>query len=228
MQRMEVRVPISQPFVCPECSSPLRAPSRISRQTARAWPLQVNLLILAAGIAASGVGGFMIGRQMPAIQGAARPRVASIAPAASPSPGQPAVRQSLPAGLTTGTGAAALPAPLVVAERPYPSHASAVEKIDPPPKMQAEVQSGQVVIDCMLGSAVFHPACKVSHVRGTDAFSEAAMAWLQKLPVRYVTGPRGVAPVALDHRWRVVFDDFNSPPPDPGGAAIRIVTPKKH
>ncbi len=238
MRRLQVRVPISEPFVCPECASPLRAPARISQKEARGWLLPINVWILVAGVAASGACGFFLGRNVPLVH-VQNPRMAAASVPVKPpmfsqllrdqpsGGNHPSIRSSPPEGLSTGLGAGALPLPLVVTERPFPSHAPAVERIDPPHRMQAEVQAGQVVIDCLLGSAVFHPACKVSNARGTDAFSEAAVAWLQKLPVRYVTGAHGAATVALDHRWRVVFDDFTTPPPEPRVPPKPISTPKR-
>ena len=62
MQRVLVQVPLSQPFVCPECASPLRAPGRRS-PGGRPWllpALRVGVLLAAMG--ASLVIGYTAGR----------------------------------------------------------------------------------------------------------------------------------------------------------------------
>jgi hypothetical protein len=95
-------------------------------------------------------------------------------------------------------------APLV-APRAYPAHAPSLDVADPPAHLQAEERYGQVTIDCAIAALQIKPVCHATDIRGADAFSGRAVAWLQGLAVQYAPGTRAGAPALLDHRFFRIF-----------------------
>ena len=208
MQRVLVQVPLSQPFVCPECASPLRAPGRRS-PGGRPWllpALRVGVLLAAMG--ASLVIGYTAGRAQHSVTQAVE--VAG----KRASEGIDAAGAVL--GLATPPVApvAANPAgeSVFVAERPYPLRLSPVDASKPAVHLTREARFGQVTIDCAVAQALRHPACQVTDIRGADPFSASAVQWLQSLSVHYAPSLRAGVPVSMDHRWRVVLEDFSGTP----------------
>lgn len=220
MQRIQVRVPVSQPFICPECASPLRPPTRLAGGSSSVWLTALATLSLLATVAASGTGGYMIGQWHSIPNRAASPVIsqppevhaaAILPPAAQPPPERKV--SAAPVSVTPAPQSiASMPPPIVVTDRPYPAHPPSLEASDPSPRIPQETKSGQVTIDCLLAAALIRPACRVTSVRGTDALSAAAVTWMQRLSVHYTSGPDASDFAAPDHRWRVVIDDFSGPP----------------
>ena len=202
MQRVLVQVPLDTAFVCPECASPLRPPAGHKLRGRRDWLPTVRLGVLLAAMAISLGLGYAIGRSQDkvglAARSAARDAGASLAVAS----------RSL--GLTDPP-ANASPAepPVLVAERPYPARLPSVDVSNPAERLSREARFGQVTVDCLLEAPDAKPACQVSDIRGADAFSAQAIAWLQRLNVRYAPSPHAGTTIALDHRWRVVLEDFS-------------------
>lgn len=199
MQRILLKVPLSQPFVCPECGSALRAPLR---KTIVGRPLILPALRLAVLVTAMGVSlatGYAIGR--------VQHRVGAAVTVASASLGADLHAARTMLGLVPPPPAPAA-LPIFVAERPYPARLPSVDVSRPAPRLPAEARFGQVTLDCLLDAELFRPSCQVTDIRGADAFSAAAVVWLQGLAVRYGPGRRGGVAVPLAHRWRVVFEDF--------------------
>ncbi len=224
MQRILVEVPIGKPFICPECSGRLRPPSETGLR--RPWVMPVlRVAILFLGIGLGTMQGYVWGRMQPKVtaavanvsQGTVEKVNAARAmlglqklPAESirmaPSPPAP------PASSETAPAKAAV-VPLLVADRPYPRRTPSLDAEDPPTHLADEQHFGQVVIDCTLGAIEVKPDCHASNIRGGDAFSSGAVAWLSGLSVQYAPGTRNGAPALLDHRWRVIFEDFSGAPP---------------
>ena len=218
MQRILVEVPVNKPFVCPECGGKLRPP--VDSGMRRPWVMPaIRLAILLAGIGLGTVQGYVMGRMQPSVKkavatvsqdtvdkvNAARallglPKIPAeairMAPAAPPAP-PPSPTPSKPVA-----------PPILVEARPYPRKPPPLETEDPPPHLADEQHFGQVVVDCTLGAIQVKPDCHASNIRGADAFSAAAVAWLNTLSVQYAPGTRHGAPALLDHRWRVFFEDF--------------------
>jgi hypothetical protein len=223
MQRVLVEVALSKPFVCPECGGKLRSPVKTGMR--RPWVMPVlRLAILLAGIGLGIVQGYVIGRMQPTVKRA----VASVSHdtvekvnAARALLGLPklppeairAAPDSAPPPAQMPQAAKPAAAPLLVAERPYPHKSPPIDSADPPAHLSDEQHFGLVVVDCTLGAIEVKPACHATDTRGGDAFSAAAVAWLNGLSVQYAPGRRNGAPALLDHRWRVVFDDFAGAPP---------------
>ncbi len=228
MQRILVEVPVNKPFVCPECGGKLRPPTE-GRQR-RPWVMPaIRLAILLLGIGLGTVQGYVMGRMQPSVKkavatvsqetvekvNAARallglPKLPAesirMAPAAaSAPPPQPAAAKSAPP-------------PILVELRPYPRKTLPLDTEGPPSHLAEEQHIGQVVIDCTLGAIQVKPECHASNIHGTDAFSAAAVAWLEGLSVQYAPGTRNGAPALLDHRWRVFFEDFSGTTPHPAAS----------
>lgn len=213
MQRVQVRVPISEPFVCPECGGRLRPPGRLGGSR-RPWLLPaMRVSVLVGCIGAALVLGYSVGRIQPAVhkavQQAARDAGAGLKSAGSalglgdqPPPKPAAVVPPAPRA----------PLPIFVGERPYPTRALSVDVTNPPTHLPREARFGEVTIDCTLEAVLTHPTCHVTDIRGADAFSAAAIAFLQSQAVQYAPSSRTGSPTLLDHRWRVVFQDFSGAP----------------
>jgi hypothetical protein len=101
------------------------------------------------------------------------------------------------------------PLPIFVGERPYPARALSVDVTNPPTHLPREARFGEVTIDCTLQAVLPHPTCHVTDIRGADAFSAAAITFLQSQAIQYAPSSRTGSPTLLDHRWRVVFQDFS-------------------
>lgn len=210
MQRILLKVPLSQAFVCPECAGPLRAPRRAS---VAGRPLLLPLLrlaVLAAAVTVSLAAGYTAGRVRNGVDTAVRAATAHLdanlheAKAAlglTQAPVQPASLPAVPA-LT-----------VFVSERAYPARLPPVDTIKPAARLPGELRFGQVTLDCLLGAGSTRPSCQVTDIRGADPFSAAAVVWLQSLAVQYSPSLRGGVPTNLAHRWRVVLEDFSGTPP---------------
>ncbi len=206
MQRVLVKVALSQPFVCPECGSPLRPPGQL-RKAARLSLLlpALRMAVLLAAMGASGAAGYVAGRMQPAVSkavhtaGTGLEAVESAVGLAVPSP----------AVAANAVPTARAAAPVFVADRPYPLRAAPVDAAKPPGRLMREARFGQVTVDCALAAVLRHPACQVTDIRGADPVSAAAVLWLQGLSVQYAPSVRGGASVSLDHRWRVIFEDYS-------------------
>jgi hypothetical protein len=224
MQRILVEVPIGKPFVCPECGGKLRPPSETGLR--RPWVMPaVRVAILFLGIGLGTMQGYVWGRMQPRMRSAvadvSQDTVAKVnaaramlglktLPAESirPAPGTP-----VPPAASGTAPAKAAAAPILVADRPYPRRTPSLDAEDPPTRLADEQHFGQVVVDCTLGAIQVRPDCHASNVRGGDAFSSVAVAWLDGLSVQYAPGTRNGAAALLDHRWRVIFEDFSGTPP---------------
>jgi hypothetical protein len=219
MQRILVEVPIGKAFVCPECGGKLRPPSGGGLH--RPWVMPaLRIAILFLGIGLGTLQGYVWGRMQPTMKkavatvsrdtaekvNAARAllglqKLPSEAIRLAPAPPVPATESAAPP-------AKAVTSSILVADRPYPRKAPALDTEDPPTHLADEQHFGQVVVDCTLGALQVRPECHASNVRGGDAFSASAVAWLNGLSVQYAPGNRNGAPTLLDHRWRVFFEDF--------------------
>ena len=204
MQRVQVQVPVSQPFVCPECGSPLRPPGRKAGKRNPIVLPALRIAVLLAAMAVSAAGGYAVGRVQhsvgQAVQTAAQRADASLAQA------------RLAFGLATPPATAPSATPPVqtihISERSYPPHAVPVDISNPAPRLGREARFGQVTIDCGLDQAFAHPACQITEIRGADGLAAPLAAFLQGLTVAYPPPPRSFAPPA-DHRWRLVLEDFS-------------------
>lgn len=199
MQRVQVQVPVSQPFVCPECGNPLR-PRRLSPDGPPVVLPALRIAILLGAMAASLGAGYTIGRVQHTVGRVVR-TAADTADAGLTRAGAALGLADRPAAaVQPGPAPAALPN--FVTERPFPVHAAAVS---PPWRLAHETRFGQVTVDCALDAPAVHAACRITAIRGADAFSAQAVTWLQGLAVRYRPASHGGA--LADHRWRVVFED---------------------
>jgi hypothetical protein len=217
MQRVLVEIPVSEPFICPECGGKLRPPA--SRRRGRPWvmpALRVAVLFLGVGLGLAV--GYSFGRMQPAIHkavsGVSRETVVQVNTARSllGLPKLPDNAILKPPAVTPVPPVAPRIAPLV-AEHAYPAHAPPLEVADPPVHLQAEERYGQVTIDCSIAALQIKPVCRATDIRGADAFSDRAVAWLQEFEVQYAPGTRAGAPSLLDHRWRIIFQDFSGTQP---------------
>jgi hypothetical protein len=224
MQRVLVEVPVTKPFICPECGGRLRPPGRSGLR--RAWVIPaLRIAILLAGIGLGTVQGYIMGRMQPGVKkavatvsndtlekvNAARAMLGlralpadaiKVAPTAAPiAASAPPLAPPPP------------PMPFLVADRAYPRRPPPLDTEDPPQRLADEQHFGQVVVDCAIGAIQVKPVCHVTDIRGGDAFSAAATAWLEALSVQYAPGKRDGAPALLDHRWRVIFEDFSGTAP---------------
>lgn len=205
MQRVLVQVPLSQAFVCPECAGPLKPPIgyRIRGQRNLLPIFRIAVLLLAMSVSL-GIG-YAVGRVQD------RAATAALTAANHAQAGLEVARGAL--GLDAKPVAKPAPPPQIfVADRPYPAHPVSVDLTNPAVRLPREARSGQVTIDCMLEQPASHPSCQVTDVRGADAFSEQALTWLQSLDVRYAPTLRNGTAVPVDHRWRVVLEDFSGVP----------------
>jgi hypothetical protein len=213
MQRVQVRVPISEPFVCPECGGRLRPPGRLGGGR-RPWLLPaVRVTVLVGCMGAALAIGYAVGRVQPAVhkvvQQAARGAGAGLKSAGN---ALGLGDQPPPKPAPVVPPAPRAPLPVFVGDRPYPSRALAVDVTNPATHLAREARFGEVTIDCTLEAALTHPTCHVTDIRGADAFSAAAITFLQSQAVQYAPSTRTGAPTLLDHRWRVVFQDFSGVP----------------
>ncbi len=204
MQRVLVHVPVSQAFVCPECGGPLRAPlGRRSTLRRNALPA-LRIAVLLGAMAASLGLGYSIGRLQDiarqAAEAAARDAQSRLAVAGGA------------LGLSDSAPALPGPPPVFVAERPYPAKAPSVDVSNPAVRLPREARFGQVTLDCVLEQPAVHAACQVTDIRGADAFSAQAIAWLQSLNVHYASSAKAGHPAELNHRWRMVIEDFSGAP----------------
>jgi hypothetical protein len=204
MQRTLVHVPISQAFVCPECNRALRPPESLLKSRGPGVLPALRIGILAVGMAASLAAGFAIGRRQPAVTRT----LDAASHAVLNQLVEPASTATLPAVARPSAPSAA---PVIVQGRPYPARLGPVDATAPPAHLPRESRFGQVTVDCDLGEAAAHPVCRVADIRGADAFSAAATAWLAHLPVRYAS-TQAAQP---EHRWRVIFEDFEGQPKRP-------------
>ncbi len=233
MQRVLVTVPIGEKFVCPECGTALRPPNAGVKRLPWVLPaLRIAILVLGVGL--GGVQGYLIGRLHPArtASAAATDAAAIRINTARAALGLPKLdADALPApGFGVDAGPATVtvppaPAPAsdteaatklaeaaqqpYVQERPFPANLPPLETADPSQHLQQEERFGQVTIDCLQLAATDEPDCHVGNLRGADAFSAASLAWLKTLAVRYGPGTRDGAPARLDHRWRIIIEDFS-------------------
>jgi hypothetical protein len=202
LQRVLVKVPVDRPFVCPECGNALHPPD----DGESPWVMPaVRIGILVVGIGLGFAQGYLTGR----LHVGAAPAFRTEPSAAPREPAADVARMQEPP-----PRAADLPRPLpLVASRAYPAHPAPLDVDDPPAHLQQEQRFGQVTLDCSLDVSADRPSCRVGSVRGGDAFSALALAWLQSLEVRYAAGARAGVPALLDHRWRVVFEDYSGTDP---------------
>lgn len=191
MQRVLVAVPVGQPFTCPECGSALRPPN-MGRERPWVMPL-FRLVVLAIGIGIGFAQGYLIGRVQPAVvQGLRTLPQRAVQLARAPAPAAPVSPPARPVEK--------------VVERPFPARAMPLDATDPAPHLAREQRFGQVTIDCFLRAFEKRPSCHVGDVRGADAFSHPALDWLQSYDVEYLPGTEPAGP---DHRWRIIFQDFD-------------------
>jgi hypothetical protein len=169
----------------------------------------VLMAVLLVAMGGSLTVGYMLGRLRPVIAGAAKAASTKIAGAASAEFGLSAPPAPHPAPVPPAPKPAP---PILVSNHTYPPHAPSVDAAAPPAHLAHEARFGRVTIDCVLGAVAAKPDCHVADIRGGDAFSAASLAFLQGLAVQYAPGDRGGTQVLLDHRWRVVFEDFSGVP----------------
>ena len=209
LQRRLVRVPVSQAFVCPECGGALRPPVRTGRSGSRLLPL-ARLGILAGGMAASLVAGYLAGRaQTPVIQAASRVRQVAAGQIGLVRTALLAARPPSPQPAQTGPQPTVSDPflPSVVEYRPWPARVGPAE-VSSPARLLHEARAGPRGLDWTRGGRVTPPVGPQAAARGRGAFSASALAWLRQLRVQYAL-PRGQTSSALpDHRWRVVFEDY--------------------
>ena len=202
MQRVLLKVPLSQPFVCPECAGPLRAPRR---GIIAGRPVVLPMLRLAVLVAAVGTSlaiGYAAGR--------VRSTVGTAVTAATANLDANLHVAKAALGLAPPAAAPAASAmPVFVSERAYPVRLASVEVSKPAARLPGESRFGQLTLDCTLTAGSTRPSCQVTDIRGADPFSAAAIVWLQGLSVAYAPSLRGGLPASLAHRWRVVFEDFS-------------------
>lgn len=214
MQRVLVHVPVSKSFVCPECGGALRAPGRRGGTSAAGLLPFLRISILLGGMAAALSLGYGMGRVQPvvahAVGSASQAAVDKVRAARSALLPHPSAVAPAQAGTeTAGDPASPLPAlPLVVASVP-PPRLPPEDVAAPPARLLREQRFGRVVVDCTLGALVTRPVCHVADRRGGDAFSAAALTWLQDRAVQYAPDPKSRSASLADHRWRVVFEDFS-------------------
>ena len=205
MQRVLLRVPLSQPFVCPECAGPLRAPQRGTLGGPPVVLPMLRLAVLAVAMAVSLAAGYAAGR--------ARNVVGTVVTVATANIGANLHEAKAALGLAAPpeapASASALAAPIFVSERAYPARLPAVDVSKPAARLPGETRFGQVTLDCTVDAGSGRPSCKVTDIRGADPFSAAAIVWLHDLAVRYGPSLRSGVPASLAHRWRVVFEDFS-------------------
>ncbi len=217
MQRVLVEIPVNEPFICPECGGRLRPPA--SRRRGRPWVMPaIRITVLLVGVGLGLVQGYLLGRMQPAIHKAvsevSRETVVQVNTARGmlglpKLPETAIVKAPPPAPPPPVAVPVAPPVAPLVAPRAYPAHAPSLDVADPPAHLQAEERYGQVTIDCAIAALQIKPVCHATDIRGADAFSGRAVAWLQGLAVQYAPGTRAGAPALLDHRWRIIFQDFS-------------------
>jgi hypothetical protein len=208
LQRLTLRVPVGQPFICPECGGPLHSPV-----SGRPGLRRLLWSVLLLGILAGSVGaGYWIGRReavviMRAVP--APPRAVPVLHTKPPPPVPVAAPQPQPPPPVARPVPTPPPLPPLVSERPFPPGLGPVDRAAPPTYLRREVYYGQVTIDCTLDAIETKPTCHVADIRGSDAFSTDALAWLQQRAVQYAPSQRLGQPTLLDHRWRILFEDFS-------------------
>lgn len=220
MQRVLVTVPVGQPFVCPECGGKLRPPAEAN--AGRPWVMPaLRIIVLLAGIGLGGVQGYLIGRAQPVRRGdtAAAPKEAVVQMnTARAMLGLKTLTPEAVVAISTQTASPGPPEPKqasvpVVPIRPYPTRTLPLELADPSQHLQKEERTGQVTLDCILVATRGRPSCRVGDIRGTDAFSAAALAWLRNYTVAYSPDGRDGKQGGADHRWRIIFEDFRGTAP---------------
>ena len=207
MQRVLVQVPVSQKFICPECSGHLRPPGSVPGLSRAAVLPAARIVVLAAGMTVALGAGYEIGRVQPVVRQAvdSASKAARVELAAA----RTALLPDAPAS-PVRTGAATLAmAPILVSEHAFPARAASADTVNPPARLTHEARYGQVTVDCTLGALLTKPSCQVTDTKGSDAFSAAAMNWLQQMNVQYAPGTRSGTAALMDHRWRVTFTDFS-------------------
>ena len=195
MQRALIQVPLNAAFVCPECAGALSAPqSSVRLRSAMLPALRIGVLLTGMGLAFTS--GYGVARVQPVV-GRAVGEASRTALQAADTILHPPPPPSVPPRRIEQ-----------VAERPYPAKPGPVDFASPPPHLLHEARFGQVTVDCALPALAPQPVCHVADIRGTDAFSADAAAWLQNRAVRYQPAAHSGETRPLDHRWRVVFQDF--------------------
>jgi hypothetical protein len=200
MQRVLVQVPVEDPFICPECAGPLRAPHLMGRSRRPVLLPLLRLAVLAGGMSFALIGGYVIGRTR-AGTGLAADAALRAAPAR---PDRPQSSPAVPAAAVGLPGHVQL-----VSAKPYPMHLGPVDVTSPPARLQHEVRFGQVTIDCQLAAGQLQPRCTLADIRGANTFFPAALTWLQGLAIRYEALPGPGASAPADHRWRIMLEDFS-------------------
>ncbi len=211
MRRLLVKVPVTAPFTCPECGGALRPPMSAKR-AGRPWVMPLlRIMLLLVGIGLGFVQGYLTGRFQPAM-------TAAFFAASSDA----ARRLGLAGSGLVLPPKAASPAPapeklpVLVEARPLPARLRPADSVAAP-HLADEKLFGRVVLDCAIDAISTHAGCRVSDVRGGDAFSPLAQAWLRSLDVRYAPEMRAGKPALTDHRWRVVVEDFSGTRARAGG-----------
>jgi hypothetical protein len=225
MHRVLVSVPIGQAFTCPECGGKLRPPKSVGRGAPWLLPA-LGMVLLLAGLALGTIQGYLYGRLHPAIRRGAQDASASAALQVTTARALLGLSK-LPEGEVSLTvpepqppvaliSPSSAPTPPEVHARPFPLHPPPLESADPSPHLQQEERFGQVTLDCVLLATQGKPSCHISNLRGADAFSAVSLRWLQNLAIRYAPEARTGDPHRLDHRWRVIFEDFSGAAAPPG------------
>jgi len=219
MQRVLVRVPVSAPFVCPECGGRLRPPGQAAGSR-RPWVLPaLRLGVLAACSLGALFAGYTIAHVQPmvrrAVQTVQQHAGANLVAAGSVLGLNETPAAAPPHPMSKPPVAASQPAPaapplLVVEERPFPLRGAPIDNISPVGRLSHERRFGQVMVDCTLLAGQTRATCVTATIRGGDAFSQAAVGWLQSLNLSYHETDGS----ARDHRWRVVLQDFTASAPD--------------
>ena len=195
MQRAMIQVPLNAAFVCPECAGALSAPQSSVRLKAAMLPA-LRIAVLLTGMGMAFTSGYGVARVQPAV-GRAVSEASRTALQAADTMMHPPLPLSVPSGQI-----------VQVTKRPYPARPGPVDLASPPARLLHEERFGQVTVDCALAAQAPRPVCHVADIRGADAFSGDATAWLQNRAVHYQPAAHSSEPRPLDHRWRVVFQDF--------------------
>ncbi len=204
MQRILLKVPLSQPFVCPECAGSLRAPRNSASGQTFILPL-LRLTVLAAAISVSLAVGYAAGRARNGVGTAMRAATADLD--ANLHRAKAALGLALPPASPVSAPAAS--PSVFVSERAYSARLPPAGTGRPAARLPGEARFGQVTLDCLLDAGYARPSCRVTDIRGADPFSAAAVVWLQSLAVHYSPSLRSGVPANLAHRWRVVLEDFS-------------------
>ncbi len=205
MQRVMLKVPLSQAFVCPECAGPLRAPRRGGIGGRPVILPMLRLAVLGAAVAVSLAAGYAAGR----VRTVAGPAMTAATANLGTNLHEATAALGLAPAPEAQASASAGSAPIFVSDRAYPAHLPPVDVSKPAARLPGETRFGQVTLDCVLDAGSARPSCHVTDIRGADPFSAVAIVWLHDLAVHYGPSLRGGVPVSLAHRWRVVLEDFS-------------------